>query len=185
MEGTLENTRGRALTALAAVAISVATAFAAVQSVAFDGEDWFGKREILAREAERLSAAFTNCVAKLRDPAIDVAIPVETFEDGSVKTSIKAARAQFFVETGLVWAEGVEVSQFDERGTLVTKIEAERCVVDRESKSGWAPGRAKAEYGKTVVEGENVYFSFPEQYVMIFSRAGVSSTDIKLKGVKL
>ena len=185
MEGTFENTRRRALTALAAVVLSVATASAAAQSVAFNGEDWFGRREILTREAERLSAAFTNCVAKLRDPAIDVAIPVETFDDGSVKTSIKAARAQYFVETGLVWAEGVEVCQFDENGALVTKIEAERCVVDRESKSGWAPGRAKAEYGKTVVEGDDVYFSFPEQYVMIFSKAGVTSTDIKLKGVKL
>ena len=169
----------------ATVVSLAATAFAAAQGVAFNGEDWFGKREILAREAERLSVAFTNCLAQLHDPAIDVAIPVETFDDGSVKTSIKAAKAQFFAETGIVWAEGVEVSQFDERGTLVTKIEAERCVVDRESKSGWAPGRAKAEYGKTVVEGEDVYFSFPEQYVMIFSKAGVSSTDIKLKGVKL
>lgn len=185
MEGTLENTRRRALTALAAVALSVATASAAVQGGAFDGEDWFGKREILAREAERLSAAFTNCVAKLRDPARDVSIPVEMYDDGAVKTSIRAAKAQFFAEAGLVWAEGVVVCQFDEHGVLVSKIEAERCVVDRESKSGWAPGKAKSEYGKTVVEGENVYFSFPEQYVIIFSNAEVLSTDIKLKGVKL
>ena len=91
---------------------SLALVILALDLMAFDSADWLGKRELLTREAERLRAAYTNCVARLEAPADDVTVPVETFPDGSVKVVIHAKRAQYFADTGLVWAEGVTVKRF-------------------------------------------------------------------------
>ena len=88
---------------------------------AFSSEEWLGKRELFAREAERLRAAYTNCVAHLATPADEVTIPVETFDDGSVKVMIFAKKAQYFLDKGLVWAEDVTipVEMFDDGSVKV------------------------------------------------------------------
>ena len=149
---------------------------------AFNSEEWLGKRELFAREAERLRNAYTNCVANLQTPADDVTIPVETFDDGSVKVMIFAKKAQYFLDKGLVWAEGVTVRRFKSDGTLEAKIEAKNCVVDRFSKSGWAEGQASVVHGKTTFRGKGVYFSSPEAYVKVFEGADVDSQDLKFGG---
>ena len=151
-------------------------------ALAFNSEDWLGKRELFAREAERLRAAYTNCVAHLETPAEDVTVPVETFDDGSVKVMIFAKKAQYFLDKGLVWAEDVTVRRFKEDGRLEALIEAKNCVVDRFSKSGWAEGSAKVSHGKTTFRGRGVYFSSPEAYVKVFERADVDSQDLKFGG---
>ena len=155
----------------------------AVQAAfAFDSEEWLGKRELFAREAERLQAAYTNCVANLETPAEDVTIPVETFDDGSVKVMIFAKKAQYFLDKGLVWAEDVTVRRFKADGRLEARIEAKNCVVDRFSKSGWAEGPAMVVHGKTTFRGTGVYFSSPEGYVKVFERTDVDSQDLKFGG---
>ena len=151
--------------------------------MAFNSSEWHEKRELFAREAERLMAAYTNCVAKLQVPAEDVTVPVETFEDGSIKLIVFAKKAQYFLDSGLVWAEGVEVKKFKKDGTLDGRIEAKSCVVDRFSKSGWAEGPATVEHGKTTFRGRGVYFSSPESYVKVFDEASVDSADLKFGGV--
>ena len=57
--------------------------------------------------------------------------------------------------------------------------------MDRNTKSGWAEGAAKATHGKTSVEGVGIYFSFSEEYVKLFSNVVIRSEDMKLKGIKL
>ena len=151
-------------------------------SFAFNSEEWLGKRELFAREAERLRAAYTNCVAHIETPAEDVTIPVETFDDGSVKVMIFAKRAQYFLDKGLVWAEDVTVRRFKPDGRQEAKIEAKNCVVDRFSKSGWAEGLATVTHGKTVFKGEGVYFSSSEGYVKVVERTDVDSKDLKFGG---
>ena len=162
--------------------ISAILAFAAFVTLAFNSEEWLGKRELFAREAERLKVAYTNCVAHLETPAEDVTIPVETFEDGSVKVMIFAKKAQYFLDRGLVWAEGVTVRRFKPNGTLEACIEAKNCVVDRFSKSGWAEGPAKVTHGKTTFRGCGIYFSSPEGYVKVLEGTDVDSLDLKFGG---
>ena len=157
-------------------------AMAAWSGLAFDSGAWLGKRELFAREAERLRVAYTNCVANLEVPAEDVTVPVETFDDGSVKVMIFAKRAQYFLDTGLVWAEGVTVRRFKPGGELEARIEAKNCVVDRFSKSGWAEGDATVVHGKTTFRGRGVYFSSPDAYVKVFERADVDSQDLRFGG---
>ena len=162
--------------------VSAFLACLAFETLAFNSEEWLGKRELFAREAERLRAAYTNCVANLQVPAEDVTVPVETFDDGSVKVMIFAKKAQYFLDKGLVWAEDVTVRRFKPDGTLEARIEAKSCVVDRFSKSGWAEGPATLVHGKTTFRGKGVYFSSPEAYVKVFERTDVDSQDLKFGG---
>ena len=148
---------------------------------AFDSAEWHGKRELFAREAERLMAAYTNCAARVENPAENVTIPVEAFADGSVKTRVNAAKAQYFLKEGLVWAEGVEVVQHASDGTVEGRIKAATCVVDRNSRSGWAEGAAKVTHGKTVFSGSGVYFSAAESYVQVFGESRVESDEIRFE----
>lgn len=155
-----------------------------LSSFAFNSEEWLGKRELLAREAERLRAAYSNCVARLETPAENVTVPVETFDDGSVKVVIFAEKAQYFLDSGLVWAAGVTVKKFKKDGTLDGRIDASNCVVDRFSKSGWAEGPATVVHGKTTFKGRGVYFSSPESYVKVVEEAEIDSKDLKFGGLR-
>lgn len=167
-------------------ALLTALALAALPAFAFDSESWLGKRELLDREAERLAAVYTNCTAALETPAENLVVPVENHPDGSVKATVSAERAQFFIDAGYVWGEGVVLCEYEVGGTNVkARVTAERCVVDRSTKSGWAEGHVRAEYGKTTLEGDGIYFSFPEEYVKILSNVKIESKDVKFEGVKL
>ena len=165
------------------IAIAAMTASLALQ--AFDSADWLGKRELLEREAERLRVEYAKCLSSLKSPAENIIVPLENYPDGSVKSSVAAVKAQFFVETGFVWGEGVKVCLYDESGVETASIAARNCVVDRKTRSGWAEGPAKVVYGGTVVEGDGVYFSFAEEYVKITSNTSITSKELKFGGFKL
>jgi len=156
--------------------------FAAMAAQAFDSAEWLGKRQLLLREAERLRAAYSNCLARVKSPAEDVTIPVETFADGSVKTVVMAKRAQFFVHEGLVWAEGVAICKYKADGSQEIRVEAGSCVVDRSTKSGWAEGRATVVQGGTSFRGEDVYFSSPESFVHVCRNTEMESRDLAAAG---
>lgn len=164
--------------------VSAILVFAASAAFSFDSEEWHGKREVFAREAERLRAAYTNCVANLETPAEDVTVPVETFSDGSVKLVVSAKKAQYFLDKGLVWAAGVVVRKFKKDGSLDARIEAKSCVIDRFAKSGWAEGEAMVVQGETAFRGRGVYFCSPEAYVRVFESSDVESKDLRFGGVR-
>jgi len=168
----------RSLIATLAV-LSGLAAFAAFDSVA-----WMEKRSLLSQEIVRLRSAYASCVAKLETPAEDVTVPIETHPDGSVKSVVYAKKAQFFLDTGMVWAEGVVLRKFKKDGSLDVRIDAEQCVIDRWTKSGWAEGRAKVAQGDTVFTGSNVYFSSPEGYVKVFKDADLDSKNLKVGGLR-
>ena len=178
----VRQTRGRNLLLSLLILLSLVTF--ALGSFAFNSEEWLGKRELFAREAERLRAAYSNCVAHLEVPAENVTVPVETFEDGSVKVVISAEKAQYVLDSGLVWAEDVTVKKFKRDGTLDGQIDAKSCVVDRYSKSGWAEGPATVVHDKTTFKGRGVYFSSPESYVKVLEDAEIDSKDLKFGGLR-
>ncbi len=151
---------------------------------AFDSAEWLGKRELFAREAERLRGVYSNCVAQVKLPAEDISVPVETFKDGSIKVLVTAKKAQYFLTQGLIWAEGVVVYKYREDGSEDCRVEAKNCVVDREARSGWAEGPAKVTQGKTVFRGVGVYFSSADEYVKVFENSDIDSKDLKFGGVK-
>lgn len=144
----------------------------------FDLAAWQEKRGDLANEVGRLRAAYAECAAAKATPAEDVVLPVETFPDGSVKTSVQARFASYFMDSGLVWADGVVVRRFRADGSVEASIAASECVVDRLTKSVWADGDAKLVQGGTVCRGRGVYFSSPEGFVRITESADFETTDV-------
>lgn len=145
---------------------------------AFDSTAWFEKRDALSREADRLREAFRQCASDLQTPAEDVTVPLETFPDGSVKIVVHARRAKYFLTSSFVYAEGVTVRKFKRDGSPDLTLEAENCVIDRQTKSGWAEGAATLTQGETVLRGRRVYFSSPEGYVRVTQDSDIDSKDL-------
>lgn len=167
------------------IPILVLAASAAGLAQAFDSAAWLTKTEVFAREAERLRAERARVQKMVEEPAENVSVTLERHPDGSVKTALTAKEAQFFLDLGFVWGKGVVVSEYNPDGTRRGFIAAQDCLVDRETKSGWVEGRVHAVYDKTTLDGEQVYFSFDEEYARIFKEAQITSSGLKLKEVKL
>jgi hypothetical protein len=152
---------------------------------AFDLDAWNAQRDLHMREVARLRTAYSNCLQRIEHPAEEVTVPVETYTNGAVRLVVQARRAQFFLDSGLVWAENVVVRKFGPDGELETRIDARSCVVDRFTKSGWAEGAARVMHGKTALGGRNVYFSSPESYVRVFDGAVLKTEGARREEVKL
>lgn len=163
------------LLALLVIASSVAQAF--------DSEAWFARREILTREAERLQETYSNTLARVTEPAEHVIIPIETRKDGAITLKITAEKAQIFISEDLVWAKGVVISKFDDNIREIARIESESCLFDRSTKSGWSEGKTRVKHGKSIFDGEDVYFSSDEGYIMSLKRSRIISKDLKFGGV--
>lgn len=165
--------------------IEMALLLAAASAQAFDSAAWLGQRALLDREAERLRAEYPRFKARVTSPAENITIPVESHPDGAVKTSVFARRAHIFIQEGYVWAEGVTIRQLRRDGSEESRLEAENCLVDRSTKSGWTEGRAHAKYrDQAELEGENVYFSAAEEYVKIFTNTVLHADGRELKSVR-
>jgi len=156
----------------------------ALPALGLDQESWLDKRESMMREAVRLRVAYSNCVAKVSEPAEDVIVPIETHPSGAVKLVIAARKAQFFLDEGFIWAAGVTLRKLDEDGKELSRIEAEHCLFDRNpaAKSGWAEGAAKVTHKDSVFTGEDVYFSSRESYVLALRKSQIVSVDAKFGG---
>ena len=152
-------------------------------STAFNSAKWMAKREAMTDDAVRLQAAYSNCVSRLTSISEGITIPLETHPDGSVRTSVRAEKAQLFQDAPLVWAENLVMTKLDEDGTERLRLEAGRCVIDRVARSGWVDGHAKVTQGKTTFEGDGVYFSASNGFVSVYSDADMKSADLKFGGL--
>lgn len=159
-------------------AAGVLAAGAAV--AAFSSERWLAER---ADDSDmlRLRAAFAECAKKAVAPAENVSMVLEAYPDGTVKSRITAARATIFPDSSYVWAEQIRLEQFDATGTNRTaRLDAENCLVDRTTKTGWVDGNANMVYGDSTVKGRGIYFSLTREFIKIFSQS-----EIRTKGGKI
>jgi len=132
----------------------------------------------------RLRKAFAQCVAHLDSPAENVVFPLETLPDGTVKSRLMARRAQMFMDSGLIWGEGIRVEQYGKDGKVDSFLEAENCVVDRKTKTGWVDGDAVMTYGKSTVKGRGVHFSVDREFIKIFSKSEIRTAGLKIDPAK-
>lgn len=142
----------------------------ALPAAALDRAGWQEKRALLGAEAERLRAAFARYKARVKDPAEDVVVPIDSFDDGTAKATIHAEKAYYFLQEGMVWGEGVTLRQLRRDGSVEAEVKAASCLVDRETKSGWAEGATEAAYGNRRLSGEGAYFSLAERYFRMVDR---------------
>jgi len=164
--------------------VEIVAAMLALSASAFDSEAWMAKRDMQKLEALRLRQAYRKLSREVTTPATDVSVPFDTFEDGSIKTSVFAKQAQYFMNSGFVWASGVVVKKFKRDGSVDAVIEAQNCLIDRFTKSGWADGPAKLTQGKTVIDGEDVYFSSIAGFVRANRRSRIVTQDLKTGGLR-
>ncbi len=143
----------------------------------FDSEAWNAKCAD-EREINRLKAEYEKCLAATNSAADNIELPIEQYESGKIKSTLKAAKAQMFLSSGIVWGEGITVEQYDENGQVTASLTADNCIVDRKKVTGWVPGSAKATVGEVTVSGRGIYFSFKEEFVKITADA-----EIKVKSV--
>ena len=151
-------------------------AFLALAASGFKSEEWLAERGDDS-DVFRLRAAYSECKAKVDTPAENVTLPLEHHADGTVKSRLTAKRAQLFIDSEYIWAEGIHVEQRREDGTIVCSLDAENCVVDRKTRTGWVDGAAQMTYGEAMVKGRGVYFSLEREFVKIFSQS-----EIRTKG---
>ena len=169
---------------IAALSIVTPENGATVKHTAFDSEEWLMKRGVYTQEAERLEKAYREYSQRKSEPAEGAVIPVETYPNGSIKLSVTAARAKFFLKEGFVLAEDVVIVKLDEDGMEESRIEAEKCLIDRNTRNGWVEGPAKVVHDKTAYTGENVFFSTEDGYVATMKNSKLVATDIKIQDVK-
>ena len=72
--------------------MSAFAAVAAFAACAFDSGKWLAERGDDS-DMLRLRAAYDDCVRKIEAPAENVAFPLETYPDGTVKSRLRAGRA--------------------------------------------------------------------------------------------
>jgi len=157
---------------------------AVLPAFAFDSETWLGKRAVLVQEAERLKVAFTNYQTRAEHPSEGVTITLEQFDDGTAKTVLFAGQAVFFRAEKFVWAKALVIRMYDRVGTVVARIDADTCVVDQSTKSGWCPGHAVVTREGSRFEGDGVYFSSPESYVAVFANSDLRTSDTKMEALQ-
>ena len=160
---------------------AIACTFVVLSGLAFNSEQWLAER---ADDSDmvRLRVAYRDCVAKVESPAENVVIPLESFPDGSVKSRLTAARAQMFSDSDYIWGENIRVEQYREVGStnVWASLNAENCIVDRKTRSGWVEGNAAMVYGDSSIKGRGVYFSLTREYIKI-----LSNCEIRTKGAGL
>ena len=143
----------------------------------FDSEAWNAKCADV-KEINRLKGEYEKCLALTNSAADDIELPIEQYESGKIKSRLRAAKAQMFLDTGLVWGEGITVEQFDENGEVTGSLTADNCIVDRKKVTGWVPGNATATAGEVKISGRGIYFSFKEEFVKITADAEISVKSV-------
>ena len=159
--------------------LSIAACAAVFSAAGFSHAAWLEKRGDDS-DVLRLQAAFRDCEKKVEAPAENVSIPIETHPDGTVKSRITAKRVFLFPDSPFVWGQGIRVEQFKEDGKLHASLDAENCVLDRKTKSGWVAGAAKMVYGEATVTGRGIYFSLPDEFIKILSQSEIRAGHVGL-----
>ena len=162
----------------------IVSALCAAAAYAFDSGKWLAERGDDS-DMLRLRAAYEECVKLIEAPAENVAFPLETYPDGTVKSRLRAGRAYMFLDKGFIWGENIRVEQYKADGkTVEGYLTADNCIVDRKSKSGWVQGNAHMDWEGTVIKGRGIYFSFDREFIKIFSQTEIRAKSLKLGGGK-
>lgn len=168
------------------IAILVAASLAAGGLRAFDSEAWLKARETASAEADLLRAAYGEYSGRVSIPAENLTVPIENFPNGAIKSSIFAKQACFFLQEGYIWGKGVTIRQFTREGKVESQVDAEECLVNRQTRKAWVEGHAKAYYrNQAEIEGDNVYLDANGEYITIFDHTVMEADGRTLKGKRL
>ena len=114
----------------------------------------------------RLQKLWPEKKALMTAPGENLFLPLAFWEDGSLKARLSANRAQM-LDLDYIFAEGVRIEQFNERGESDGVLVAEDCLFSRAAKIGYCKGKVSVLHDGDVVRGCGVFFAADERYVKI------------------
>lgn len=115
-------------------------------------------------------------------PIEDVVMPVEVYEDGTVKTRILAARAQI-PAVGDILAVDAKIEFYAPDGTLESRVLSERFRFDRQKGLATSDGWVRYERKGITITGEGFEWYAEQQYVKILDDAKVAVQRRDIKGL--
>ncbi len=114
----------------------------------------------------------------------NIEFPMERYEDGRIKTLLKAGQASFTAED-IIDASDVTLLFFGERGETGMVVRAENCVFNRTRGRAGSKGRITVESGDTLISGTGFDWYMKDGKVAIRSAARIEfnrGTGISLGG---
>jgi hypothetical protein len=99
-------------------------------------------------------------------PLQDVRIPLTQYEDGTIRTQLRAEGARV-PEEGEIWARVVRLEFFDPEGKLESVVEAEDCHYDRKAQWAHSRSRVRIQRGAVTITGRGFDWDAKEERVRI------------------
>lgn len=146
----------------------------------FSSREWMARRND-ETDKERLEAAYARLDAAKGQPAEDISLPLERFDDGSVKTTLEAKLAWIFTDEPFVIAEGVHVRRLKEDGSMEMEIVTTRILADRKTKTIWIEGDSIIKTPFATATGSEIYFSFEDEMMRVYRGTRITTKALELK----
>jgi len=105
-------------------------------------------------------------------PVENLSLPLQSHPNGLVRARLFAERSQIF-EDGTVFAIGVKVVLYDEKGVVDGYLKAVDCIFDRKASHGYCSGKVEVKYGSDILSGVGMYFSMADEYIKILSNCEI------------
>jgi len=116
-------------------------------------------------------------------PIEDVLLPVELYDDGTVKTQIVAGRARI-PAAGDIVATQVKIQFFSPDGELESRVMAERCRYDRQRGRATSDSPVRYERKGAVISGVGFEWHAEEAFVKILDKAKVVFRRGEIEGLR-
>jgi len=125
-----------------------------------------------------LAKSWAGVKAKMAAPVENLSIPLEYYDSGLVKARLFAVKAQIFTN-GLVFATGVRVNLYNEKGKPNGFLKAEDCLFDRNESHGYCRGAVEVVKDTDLIKGVGMYFSIPNEFIKILSNCEIQTGRFK------
>lgn len=110
--------------------------------------------------------------AKMTTPIENLSLPLETHPNGMVRARLNARHSQIF-EDGTIFASGVKVILYSEKGEVQGSLSAGDCIFEKQGSHGYCRGSVEVQYGTDTLKGIGMYFSISGEYIKILSNCEI------------
>ncbi|MEI8353131.1 MAG: hypothetical protein WCG22_01315 [Lentisphaerota bacterium] len=127
-----------------------------------------------------LSQAYDSKAGVSDAPVDKLTLPLEHYESGRVRAVLRAVQATR-TDDGFVRALRVRIDLFDETGHDDGVIVAENALFNMDTKRGYCRGAVSVHRQDVEISGRDLYWSMPQQRVVVIADARMVVKDWKRK----
>ena len=113
-------------------------------------------------------------------PIEQFAFPAEHYDDGRIRAVLRAQRAVIGADE-TIWAWGVTLVMYDRQGEREGEMEAETCLFDRRTQTGYSAGKVRAVFNETAMTGVDCVWSVRDSFIRMLSEAEIHSAGNPVK----